>query len=136
MVKINFCPSCGCELSKGSFICPACELDIEELFAKNYLLISNRKDNSIELDDGGLADVILDGNLPGDEIVIVVSESSDGDELVIDLNELGIDAENLAQDINIVVQLEDNMDMGADMACEWHYEDDLYAITYYEFPKE
>ncbi len=136
MVKINFCPSCGCELLQGSFICPACELDIEGLFAKNYLLISNRKDNSIELDDGGLAEVILDGNLPDDEIVIVVSESSDGDELVIDLNELGLDVENLTRDINIVVQLDDNMDMGADNACEWHYEDDPYGITYYEFPKE
>ncbi len=133
MVKINFCPSCGSELSQGNFVCPACRLDIEELFAKNYLLVSNRKENSIELDNGGLADVILDGDMPCDELVIVISESCDGDEIVVDLNELGLDVENLAQDVNIIVQLEDVQDTDDAKATEWHFEDDPYTITYYEF---
>lgn len=132
MVKINFCPSCGCELSGGSFICPSCGLDIEGLFARNYLLVSNRKNNSIELDDGMLGELIMDGDMACDEIVIVVSESCDGDEMVIDLNELGIDAENLAQDVNIIVQVGDVQDK----ASEWHFEGDPYGISYYEFPKE
>lgn len=34
MVKIKYCPSCGAELTEGSFICSACNLDIEELFGK------------------------------------------------------------------------------------------------------
>lgn len=56
MVKINYCPSCGNELTKGSFICPVCNLDIEELFGKGYLLASNNENNSIELFDGIIED--------------------------------------------------------------------------------
>ncbi|WP_458456583.1 hypothetical protein [Methanobrevibacter sp.] len=136
MVKINFCPSCGCELSIGSLICPACSLDIEGLFAKDYLFVSNKKENSIELDDGGLAEVVLDGDMPCDEKVIVVSQSSGGDEIVVDLDELGIDAENLARDVNIIVQLEEAPDSDDVKASEWHFEGDPYGVTYYEFPKE
>lgn len=54
MVKINYCPSCGCEITQGSFICPSCNLDIEELFAKGYLLASNKKNNSIEIFEGNI----------------------------------------------------------------------------------
>ena len=43
---------------------------------------------------------------PGDEIVIVVPEGTDEDEIVIDLDELGIDVENLEGDVNIVIQVE------------------------------
>ena len=56
MVKINYCPFCGNELSQGSFICPSCSLDIEELFARGYLLSSNGADNSIELFEGFIDD--------------------------------------------------------------------------------
>ena len=59
----------------------------------------------------------------GDEIVIVIPEDADEDELVIDLDKLGIDVENLDEDVNIVVQIE-----GADI------DDDPYGIVYYEFP--
>ena len=51
MVKIDYCPSCGGKLIEGSFICPFCGLDAEELFAKGYLLKSDASNNSIELMD-------------------------------------------------------------------------------------
>ena len=60
MVKINYCPSCGCRLSQGSFVCPSCNLDIEELFGRGYLLISNDGDNSIELFGGDIDDLAVD----------------------------------------------------------------------------
>lgn len=159
MVKINYCPSCGCELAQGSFICPSCNLDIEELFGKGYLLASNDEDNSIELFEGDIDDLavgvlrnirmeddILDNqNLnikPGDEIVIVVPESDD-DEIVIDLDELGIDVENLGEDVNIVIQVEGEdesdefyEDDDLDEPNEWFFDDDHYGIVYYEFPEE
>lgn len=150
MVKINFCPSCGDELKKGSFICPGCNIDVEELFAKGYLLMSNAEDNSIELFD---KDYLEEGdNLdkqnmnikPGDEIVIVVPDDADEDELVIDLDKLGIDIEDLDEDVNIVIQVEgdgfDDMvdfadeDDGHDEPNEWYFDDDPYGIVYYEFP--
>ena len=136
MVQINFCPSCGCELSQGSFICPSCELDIEELFAKEYLLASNRRENSIELYECEIGEVVIEDDLAGEEIVIVVSESSDGNEVVVDLDELGIDVENLDGDVNIIVQVEGAEDMDIKQANEWFFDDDPYGIVYYEFPKE
>jgi hypothetical protein len=162
MVKINYCPSCGEELSTGSFICPKCHLDIEELFGKGYLLVSNDADNSIELFEGAIDDLavnnfknvsmeddILDNpniNIKsGDEIVIVVPEGVDEDELVIDLDELGIDVENLDEDVNIVIQVEGAEELDdfilddedyLDEPNEWFFDDDPYGIVYYEFPKE
>ena len=44
MVRISYCPSCGNELSQGSLICPSCNLDVGELFAKRHLLASNDGD--------------------------------------------------------------------------------------------
>lgn len=154
MVKINFCPSCGSELSDGSFICPNCNVDVEELFAKGYLLMSDENDNSIELlendsdlesdieimEEDTLKNQQIDVN-PGDEIVIVVPESDD-DEIVIDLDELGIDLESLGEDVNIVIQVEGE-ESGEDFILdddeiiepnEWYFDDDPYEIVYYEFP--
>ncbi len=161
MVKINYCPSCGAKLQKGSFICPTCQLDIEELFAKGYLLMSDSESNSIELfDDANISDkeVIMKEIEPvgddvldkpninfksGDEIVIVVPEDADTDELVIDLDELGIDIENLDDDVNIVIQVEGEMDdelfddEDEDIEPnEWYFDDDPYDIVYYEFVSE
>ena len=152
MVRINYCPSCGNELSGGSFICPACSLDIEDLFGRNHLLVSNKWDNSIEIHETDIndiidgAEIILEDNdvKSGDEIVIVVPENNNEDEVVIDLNELGIDFESLDDDVNIIVQVEGvhdandffvNGEMVIDEANEWHFDDDPYGIVYYEFPK-
>jgi len=79
---------------------------------------------------------------PGDEIVIVVPEGTDEDEIVIDLDELGIDVENLEGDVNIVIQVEgegsddDELfleDDGMDEPNEWRFDDDPYDVVYYEF---
>ena len=99
---------------KGSFICPSCNLDIEELFAKGYLLASNGNDNSIELFDGNIDDLavddmddnIFDNQKSSDEIVIVVPENAGDDEIVIDLDDLGIDVESLDGEVNIIVHVE------------------------------
>ena len=79
---------------------------------------------------------------PGDEIVIVVPEGTDEDEIVIDLDELGIDVENLEGDVNIVIQVEgegsddDELfleDDEMDEPNEWCFDDDPYDVVYYEF---
>lgn len=79
---------------------------------------------------------------PGDEIVIIVPESDD-DEIVIDLDELGIDLESFGEDVNIVIQVEGE-DEGDEFMLddedeivepnEWYFDDDPYEIVYYEFP--
>ena len=158
MVKINYCPSCGHRLSQGSFVCPSCNLDVEELFAKGYLLVSNDDDNSIELFEGDIDDLavndwdnaVMEGEIfdnqnisiqSGDEIVIIVPEGHD-DEIVIDFDELGIDVENLDDDVNIVIQVEgedysdDISEEYLDEPNEWFFDDDPYGIVYYEFPEE
>lgn len=145
MVRINYCPSCGTELNEKSFICPKCSVDVEELFAKGYLLASNNKKNSIELFKGKEEMIVLDDDSAdlGDEIVIVVPQDSADDEVVIDFDELGIDIEDLGENINIVVQVD-----GADFENgeefpegkeyipqpnHWFFDDDPYGIVYYEF---
>lgn len=81
---------------------------------------------------------------PGDEIVIVIPESAaEGDEIEINLDELGIDLESLGDNVNIVVQIEGEdgdeelMDDFEDEMAEpneWYFDDDPYKIVYYEFP--
>ena len=79
---------------------------------------------------------------PGDEIVIVVPEGTDEDEIVIDLDELGIDVENLEGDVNSVIQVEgeelgdDELFLEEDEMAEpneWRFDDDPYDVVYYEF---
>ncbi|WP_305513428.1 hypothetical protein [Methanobrevibacter sp. V14] len=81
----------------------------------------------------------------GDEIVIVVPEGAVKDgELEIDLDELGIDIEQLDETVNIVIQVEgedfietellDDDDF-PDEPNEWYFDDDPYRIVYYEFPE-
>ena len=133
-------------------------MDIEEFFAKGYLFGSNELDNSIELFDGNIDDLIITDvdNMNGennkkidlksaDEIVIVIPEGVDQDELVIDLDELGIDVENLDDDVNIIIQIEDADELEEnllddedflDEPNEWFFDDDPYGIVYYEFPEE
>ena len=77
----------------------------------------------------------------GDEIIIVIPEDMDEDEVVIDLDELGIDIENLSDEVNIIVQMEgaDDIEDGGeflDQPNEWCWEDDPYGIVYYEFPDD
>ena len=138
MVEINYCPSCGSELNKKSFICPECSLDIEELFAKGYLLSSNHDDNSIELFEGSEEVTVLDdGGNHEDEIVIVVPQDESNKGIVVDFDELGIDVENLGEEVNIVIEvdgaefLEDNEYIP--QPNQWFFDDDPYGIVYYEF---
>ena len=77
----------------------------------------------------------------GDEIVIVIPEDMDDEEIVIDLDELGIDVDDLDDDINVVVQVEGSDDEVIDddfldEPNEWYWDDDPYRIVYYEFPPE
>lgn len=80
----------------------------------------------------------------GDEIVIIVPEDADEDEIVIDLDALGIDVENLDEDVNIIIQVEgaeeledEIMDDDEDEEpMEWYFDDDPYGIVYYEFVGE
>ena len=82
-----------------------------------------------------------------DEIVIVLPESAmEDDEIEINLDELGIDLEQLGDNVNIVVQIEGadgeegfilEEDDGEDEIMEpneWYFDDDPYEIVYYEFP--
>lgn len=146
MVRINYCPSCGSEIVEKSFICPKCSLDIEELFAKGYLLASNNKKNSIELFKGSEEIFVLDDEEDSDldeEIVIVVPQDSTGDELVINFDKLGIDVENLCENVNIVIEVEgadfeNNEEFSQDgeyitKPNQWFFDDDPYGIVYYEF---
>ena len=73
----------------------------------------------------------------GDEIVIVIPEDMGDEEIVIDLDELGIDVNDLDDDINVVVQVDGDEiidDDFLDEPNEWYWDDDPYRIVYYEFP--
>ncbi len=139
MVKIFYCPSCGQKLDENSFICPKCHLDVEELFGKGYLLRSDDEDNSIEILEDGIESEVIDVG-QDDEIVIVVPPEAVGDDVVIDLDELGIDVESLGDEVNIVIQvdgdLEESQELFDDDVIEpnqWFFDDDPYDIVYYEF---
>lgn len=123
---------------------------------KGYLLASNDEDNSIELFKGNEEIIVVDDELnegdilnnekinvnSGDEIVIVVPEGTPEDEIVIDLDELGIDVESLDGDVNIVIEVDgegfeeaeflDDMDENVEPN-QWFFDDDPYDIVYYEF---
>ncbi len=81
-----------------------------------------------------------------DEIVIVVPEEAIKDgELELDLDELGIDIESLGDEVNIVIQVEGDEELGDDILDdenyldepnEWQFDDDPYNVVYYEFPDE
>ena len=81
-----------------------------------------------------------------DEIVIVVPEDAIKDgELELDLEELGIDIESLGDEVNIVIQVEGEEELGDDILDdedyldepnEWQFDDDPYNVVYYEFPDE
>ena len=84
-------------------------------------------------------------NVSPDEIVIVIPEDANEDALVIDLEELGIDLEQLGDEVNIVVQVEgadgfdvdfesdDDDDDEITLPNEWYFDDDPYGIVYYEY---
>ena len=140
IVRINYCPSCGSQLSDGSFVCPLCSVDVEELFAKGYLLKSSSEDNSIELFKPNeemivVEDIPEEGMNCEDEIVIVVGQDN-SDDVVIDLDELGIDVESLEGDVNITVQVDGadlELDDGKIPHFEWCFDNDPYGIVYYKF---
>ena len=81
----------------------------------------------------------------GDEIVIIGPEDADEDEIVIDLDALGIDVENLDEDVNIIIQVEGAEELEDEIMdeddedeepMEWYFDDDPYGIVYYEFVGE
>ena len=81
----------------------------------------------------------------GDEIVIIVPEDADEDEIVIDLDALGIDVENLDEDVNIIIQVEGAEELEDEIMdeydedeepMEWYFDDNPYGIVYYEFVGE
>ena len=81
----------------------------------------------------------------GDEIVIIVPEDADEDEIVIDLDALGIDVENLDEDVNIIIQVEGAEELEDELMdeddedeepMEWYFDDNPYGIVYYEFVGE
>ena len=79
----------------------------------------------------------------GDEIIIVIPEEMVDEDIEIDLDELGIDVENMDEDVNITIQVEgdglDDIFDGEDYVQEpneWFFDDDPYNIVYYEFPEE
>lgn len=81
----------------------------------------------------------------GDKIVIIVPEDADEDEIVIDLDALGIDVENLDEDVNIIIQVEGAEELEDEIMdeddedeepMEWYFDDDPYGIVYYEFVGE
>ena len=81
----------------------------------------------------------------GDEIVIIVPEDADEDEIVIDLDALGIDVANLDEDVNIIIQVEGAEELEDEIMdeddedeepMEWYFDDDPYGIVYYEFVGE
>lgn len=79
-----------------------------------------------------------------EEIVIIVPEDADEDEIVIDLDALGIDVESLDEDVNIIIQVEGAEELEDDFIdeddgeepMEWYFDDDPYGIVYYEFAGE
>ncbi len=139
MVKINYCPSCGHKLLENSFICPNCNFNVEMMASQEPSLMD---ESNIEIiGDDYLQNQNVDVN-PGDEIVIVVPEADGDDEIVIDLDKLGIDLESLGDEINVVIQVEgdefddllfDEEDEDIEPN-EWYFDDDPYEIVYYEFP--
>ncbi len=140
MVKIDYCPSCGGKLIEGSFICPFCGLDAEELFAKGYLLKSDASNNSIELMDDSKDILMNDVENDDAEMVIEIPEDADED-IVIPLDDyIDVDGLNEGQPIEIVVQVDsdgsnyefDN-DNDVNYPFEYYDDDDPYDIVYYEY---
>lgn len=140
MVKIDYCPSCGGKLIEGSFICPFCGLDAEELFAKGYLLKSDASNNSIELMDDSKDILMNDVENDDAEMVIEIPEDADED-IVIPLDDyIDVDGLNEGQPIEIVVQVDsdgsnyefDNDD-DVNYPFEYYDDDDPYDIVYYEY---
>lgn len=143
MVKINYCPSCGSKLLNGSFICPFCGLDAEELFAKGYLLKSDASNNSIELLDDSNDILMNDVKNNNENIVIEIPEDADED-IIIPLDDyIDVDGLSDGQPVEIVVQIDgdgSNYELDgeddANYPFEYYDDDDPYDIVYYEYSDE
>lgn len=99
MVTINYCPSCGCELNKGSFVCPKCGLDFKDIVENKHLLKSNEAENTIDFFEGEL----LEGESPLFEV------EEDAVEILIDSDDLiGPDGMPCEIPIEISVEGEDD----------------------------
>ena len=126
MVTINYCPSCGCELNKGSFVCPKCGLDFKDIVENRHLLKSNDADNTVDFVEDD--EILSMGNAPifeiaeGDEnnIEIVLDDEDlfgpDGMpreipiEIFVEGEDDGIEFEIVSDDddSNIVIESDDN----------------------------
>lgn len=98
MVTINYCPSCGCELNKGSLVCPKCGLDFKDIVENRHLLKVNDADNSLDF---------AEGELTVEEVPVI--EADDNFEIVLDDSDLfGPDGTPKEIPIEIFVEGEDD----------------------------
>lgn len=84
MITINYCPSCGCELRKGSFVCPKCGLDFKDIVDNKHLLVSNDADNTIDFFEGE-SEYLSDDEVPIFDVEVEDSNVEivlDGDDLI------------------------------------------------------
>ena len=101
MITINYCPSCGCELNKGSFVCPKCGLDFKDIVDNKHVLVSNDANNTIDYFEGESE------YRSGEEIPIFeVGEDDSNIEIVLDDGDL-IGPDGLPREIPIEIFVED-----------------------------
>ena len=93
MITINYCPSCGCELNNGSFVCPKCGLDFKDIVENRHALIMDETENTLDFFEGEI-------NMPSSDVPVL--EGDDNIEIVIDDNDL-IDPDGRPREIPIEI---------------------------------
>lgn len=112
MVKINFCPSCGCELNKGSFECPKCGLDFKDIVENRHLLVCNDADNSIEYFEGN-NEFLTEEEVP----IFDFSNDENNVEIMIDESDL-VGPDGMPREIPIEIFVEGEEDVQLELVSE------------------